>query len=61
MPQSMMDQEDTLSGDVMPGEWRNDTEGLLNLGRAPPRLSSQLACQNRLDCIQYFLGPGAVD
>lgn len=61
MPQSMVDREDTLSGDVMPGEWRNDTEGLLNLGHAPPRLSSQLARQTRQDYMQYFLGPGAVE
>lgn len=61
MPQSLVDREDTLSGDVMPGEWRNDTEGLVNLGRAPPRLSSQLARQNRQDYMDYFLGRGAVD
>lgn len=61
MPQTMLDRENTFGGSVIPGDWRSDSEALVNLGHAQPRLSTQIARQNRIEYMQYFVGPGAVD
>lgn len=60
MPASSIDREDTMDGTFEPGEWRNDSEGLLNLAPARPRLPSASARQNRMNYAEYFVDRGAV-
>lgn len=42
-PQSNLDREGTVAGNVIIREWRNDMEGLMNIARAQPQRPTQLA------------------
>lgn len=61
MPHAMLNSEDTTAGNVILGDWRSDTEALVNLGHAQPCLSIQIARKNWVEYMQYFLGSGVVD
>lgn len=58
-PKSSYDQEDTETGEVIPGEWRQDRNPLTSLKRSP-RAATALAKKIRDEYKTYFNTNGAV-
>uniref|UniRef100_A0A5G3JZG2 DDE Tnp4 domain-containing protein n=1 Tax=Xenopus tropicalis TaxID=8364 RepID=A0A5G3JZG2_XENTR len=60
-PVSMVDHEDIQAGTIVPAEWRNESNRLLQLQSSQSRNTSNDAKTNRENYVQYFNGVGKVD
>ncbi|XP_018118360.1 protein ANTAGONIST OF LIKE HETEROCHROMATIN PROTEIN 1-like [Xenopus laevis] len=60
-PSNLIDQEDIHARNVIPGEWRNENNGFIELQGTQAHNNTRDAKSNRDRYVDYFTGVGAVD